>query len=435
MAEFPKNANPSYMNRRKFLKLSTGGLVAIVGGHFLNACSPAPTAVPTAAPQPTAMPQPTAVPPTAVPPTAVPPTAAPQATATMAPAATATTAPTSAPTLAIGGRVDFLSWEGYDLPTCMGDWDKAHNVTFSSSYIGDHNEIQAKLTTAKSVGYDLVTYFQGYSDMYANELKILQPIDTSKVPNFANLYERFRTGAAWLKDGKVWGVPFTWGAEGCNYNADMIKPPQAWTDLLKPEFKGKVGMVDVMFDQVTFACIVLGFRDSLPNLTAEQLAACKDFLLQMKKQARSIAPSYGDLTDLLVSGEIVATFPGWAAINVWAAARNVNVQMTIPVEGGYSFCDALAIPAQSDNVDSVLAWINEAISPAVQACQSLNLAAGVVTPNAIPLLDKSVATMYDYAHMDDFFKKAPFYTLPPSKSDQYATYEQWAAMWEEVKAA
>jgi spermidine/putrescine transport system substrate-binding protein len=317
----------------------------------------------------------------------------------------------------------------------MGDWDKAHQVTFSSSYIGDHNEIQAKLTTAKSVGYDLVTYFQGYSEMYAKELKLLQPIDASKLSNFPNLYERFRTGDAWLKDGQIWGVPFTWGAEGCNYNADKIDPPQSWKDLLKPEFKGKVSMVDVMFDQVIFAGIVLGFRDTLPNLTSDQLAQVKDFLLQMKRQSRSIAPSYGDLTDQLVSGEIVATFPGWAAINVWAADRKVNVKMTIPAEGGYCFCDALAIPAQSDNVDTVLAWINEAISPQVQACQAANLAAGVVNSKAISLLDKNVAAMYDYDHMDEFFKKAPFYTLPPNKSDKYSTYDQWTAMWEEVKAA
>jgi hypothetical protein len=43
--------------------------------------------------------------------------------------------------------------------------------------------------------------------------------------------------------------------------------------------------------------------------------------------------------------------------------------------------------------------------------------------------------MYDYAHLEEFFKNAPFYTLPPTTSDQYTTYEQWSAMWEEVKAA
>jgi hypothetical protein len=29
----------------------------------------------------------------------------------------------------------------------------------------------------------------------------------------------------------------------------------------------------------------------------------------------------------------------------------------------------------------------------------------------------------------------PFYGMPPTTSDQYTTYDQWIAMWDEVKAA
>jgi hypothetical protein len=50
--------------------------------------------------------------------------------------------PKAAPTSVVGGQVDFLSWEGYDLPTCMKEWQDAHNVTLSASYIGDHSEIR-----------------------------------------------------------------------------------------------------------------------------------------------------------------------------------------------------------------------------------------------------------------------------------------------------
>ena len=379
------------LSRREFIKLGGVSLAALSLSPLLKACSPVSTAT--------------------------------------SPVSTAT------PEVKVGGKVDFLSWEGYDLPTCMETWNKANQVTFSSTYIGDHNEIQAKLSAGSSVGYDLVTYYQGYSEMYVNELKLLQPIDTSKVPNFANMYERFRTGDVWLKNGKTWGLPFTWGAEGLNYNSDKIDPPQSWFDLLKPKFKGVVGMVDVMLDEIVNAACAIGLNDKIPNLTAQELDEVKTFLLKMKAQARAIAPSYGDLTDMLVSGEVVATFPGWAAMNVWAKARQVNVKITIPAEGSYSFCDAFAIPTQADNVETVLAWANEVLSPEVQACQALNLAAAVVNPLAVPLLDEGTAAMYPYDNLDEFFKKVPFYTMPPTKSDQYTTYDQWIAMWDEVKAA
>jgi len=345
-------------------------------------------------------------------------------------------APATAPTKAVGGRIDFMSWEGYDLPTSMKEWQDAHGITVSATYIGDHSEIQAKLTTAQTAGYDLITYYQGYADLYRNEVKILQPLDRARVPNFEKLYDMFRTGDFWVDaSGKVWGTPFTWGAEGCNYNADKMGPPASWKDLLKPEFKNKLGMVDDMNGALIIAARILGYGDQLPNLTPDQLKNVKDLLLQYKANARGIAASFGDLTDMLVSGEIIATFPGWAAVNVWAQDRGTNVQHTIPEEGGFTFIDAFAIPAQADNYDTSIEWINEALSPKVQALAAAALSAGVVTPDAVPFLDEKTAKLYPYDKIEDVFKKAPVYSLPPRQSDTFATYDDWLSMWEEVKAA
>ena len=111
-------------------------------------------------------------------------------------------------TAQVGGALQFLSWEGYDLPTCMAEWQAAHGVTMELTYIGDHSEIQAKLATATGVGYDLITYYQGYYDLYRDELQIIQSLDTSKLPNLASLYERFREQVFWKDaEGKVWGAP------------------------------------------------------------------------------------------------------------------------------------------------------------------------------------------------------------------------------------
>jgi spermidine/putrescine transport system substrate-binding protein len=391
MSQLSKPNNLWRINRREFLKLS--GLVA--AGSLLSACQPKATATPVAA-------------------TAVPATKAPEPK--------------------VGGTIDFLSWEGYDLPTCMTDWQESKGVVLSSSYIGDHAEIQAKLTTAQSAGFDLVTYYQGFADLYIIDLDILQPIDPSKVPNLKNTYELFQTGDFWVKDGKLWGVPFTWGAEGANYNADEIDPLESWWDLLEPEFKDRVGIVDEMYGSVIMGASAVGLSDKIPNLSQDELAQVKEFLLKVKAQARGIAPSFGDLTDMLVSGEIVVTFPGWAAVNVWAQERGVNVQHTIPKEGGFTFIDAYAIPKNADNVDATVEWINQALTPDVQACQAAYLAAGVVNPDAVPLLDEGTAALYEYDDMDAFFSKAPVYGSPPTESDDYATYDDWLNMWEEVKA-
>jgi hypothetical protein len=83
-----------------------------------------------------------------------------------------------------------------------------------------------------------------------------------------------------------------------------------------------------------------------------------------------------------------------------------------------------------------LAWINEVLTPEAQACEAMSPAAGVVIPEAYPLLDKAVASMYDYTDIKEYLtKKVRLFGYPPTVSDKYATFEQWNNMWLEVKAA
>ena len=261
-------------------------------------------------------------------------------------------------------------------------------------------------------------------------------MNIDQVAKQKDLYEIFRTKDLWVKDSKVWGGTFTFGAQGSNYNADKTDPPQSYHDLLTPKYKGLVAMVDEVFtvDDV-LGGRALGFGNDLPSITKEQLAEIKGFLIELKKNARGIAPSYGALVDMFASGEITVAFPGWAAINVWSQDRGVNVQHTMPSEGGCSFVDAYAIPKQSDNVATVLAWINEVLTPEVQACAAASLAAGVVNPNAVPLLDENTASLYDYSNFDDIFKEAPLYTWPPLVSEKFTTFEDWTNTWTEVKSS
>ena len=343
----------------------------------------------------------------------------------------ATPVPTAAE---IGGAIQFLSWEGYDLRGCMEGWEAAHGVTMESTYIGDHPEIPAKLAAAPAGLYDLITYYHGYWQLYREELEIITPLEREKLPNFSNLYPFFREGNRWVDDqGTIWAVPFTFGVLGGNYNADEIGAPTSWRDLLEPEFENRFAIVDDNNAGILTGAVILGLQDKLPNLTRDELNQILELWLEFKARARTIA-IYGDLTNLFVSGEILASIPGWAAVNVWSKDRGVNVEMYVPEEGATSFIDAFAIPPDSDNRETVLAWINESIGPEMQACQAQALAAGVVNPAAVPLTEPTIAAMYDYEKLGEIFERAPIFDTPPRESDEFATYNDWVQMWEELKA-
>ncbi|NIM94761.1 MAG: extracellular solute-binding protein [Anaerolineales bacterium] len=336
----------------------------------------------------------------------------------------------------IGGAIQYLSWEGYDLRGCMEQWEEPRGVVIESTYIGDHPEIPAKLATAPGGLYDLITYYHGYYELYRDDLEIVTALERDKLPNFEDLYPFFREGRWWVdEDGTIWSVPFTFGVLGGNYMADLIDPPTSWFDLLEPEFEDKFAIIDDGYAGIIIGGRMLGLGDKLPLITREELDQIIDMWLEFKEKARTIA-IYGDEADLFVSGEIIATIPGWAAVNVWSQERGANVQMYIPKEGANTFIDAFAIPPDSDNRETVLAWINESIGPEVQACQASALAAGVVNPNAVPLTDPDIAAIYDYDNLDNIFEIAPVYDLPPLEPDgEHTTYDEWITAWEEFKAA
>jgi spermidine/putrescine transport system substrate-binding protein len=342
------------------------------------------------------------------------------------------------PTPKIGGELHFLSWEGYDLRDCMQGWEKANGVSMTSTYIGDYPEIPAKLGAATPGMYDLITYYNGFAPLYINDLKIVSQLDVTQIPNIADLYPMFRTGRWWVDaSGAHWGVPWTFGVEGCCYKADAIDPPGSWLDLLKPEFKNKIAIVDDNIGNYYIGGQILGFTKDIPNLSRKQLDQIIDLFKQFRKNARTMA-LYGDLAQLFASGEIVACIPGWGAVNVWSQQRGAKVEMNVPREGAFTFIEAYAIPKGSKNASTVNAWINEAISPEVQVCAAASLAGGVVNPKAVPLLQKAhpeLAKLYDYAHLDDLFKIAPVFDLPTWKQEEGPTYSDWVTTWENFKAS
>ena len=142
----------------------------------------------------------------------------------------------------IGGKIDFLSWEGYDLLNETKEWREKHGVAISSTYIGSMEDTQAKLVGGAGVGYDLITYNQGYIDLY-RKLEILTPLKAGLMPNYSDIMPMWKEeGSSWVQEGIIWGVPFTWGAYTLTYNADKCKTPKSWFDLLDKKPAGDAGL-------------------------------------------------------------------------------------------------------------------------------------------------------------------------------------------------
>lgn len=337
---------------------------------------------------------------------------------------------------AASGNLQIMAWEGFDLNQELADWLKQNGVTVEFSAMGSQDDVTNKFTVPNPPPFDAAEYNQGYAELYLEVLKITKPLDTSKLPNYNkdNLFDVFYDKPTWYRNGQLHGVPYAWGLNSLVYNPAMMDKPTSYEDLLKPELKGKIAIVDDTLATWPIAARLAGLGDKFPNVTKDEMKVIYDNLKKYRDQTRTISLTYGDVVSLFVSGEVAALFCGWTGIPVETAKQNFKTEYVIPKEGAGTWCDAWFMPPSVDNPDTAYEFMNLAISPEIQAKVAARNSSGVVSSKAVDLLPADTKALFDYSDVPGIFKSSPLLGIPPLESAEFATYADWVAAWNEFKA-
>jgi spermidine/putrescine-binding protein len=264
-----------------------------------------------------------------------------------------------------GQTLNILCWEGYADPKFAKPFEDMYGVTVKGSYFGSSDELIAKLQAGGGEVYDLVTPSPDMAQKLV-ETGLVQPIDLSKVSEFNNLAPQLRAMQDVVKDGKTYGVPFTWGPDYLVYNADVIKEePTSWNILFDPKYKGKVALWDDI-SSLYLAGILLGFdkpdKTAVYNMTEDQLALVKKKLMSLKPNVRKYWASAGDLNDMMKNKEVVAAV-GWPLTPATLKKDSLNIRGIIPAEGATGWIDRLMITASTKNKELAELWIDYITKP------------------------------------------------------------------------
>jgi spermidine/putrescine-binding protein len=334
-------------------------------------------------------------------------------------------------------NVTFIGWQGYDLGLSAGDYLKKNDITLATTYIGNNDEIITKLTAGGVGTIDIVTPYMGYIPLMVR-LGIIQPIEEALVPNLADCMPVFRDNANVIVDGTRYGVPFTWGSGPMMYDPAAIPtPPEAWADLFKPEYKGKVGMMDDPLGNMMLAAHIATDAESATMLTHEQLKAAIDYLIKLKQeQVRVVSVSWGEMADALSRGDIIITFSGWETIKKFCADKGKVIEYVYPKEGTYAWLDNYCIAKDAPNREVDHALCNHMIGIDAQVMIAQDLVQAIVNTKAVEKLKPETAALYPYNDLDSFAEKATLYAFPPLDSDgTHATWDEWLAEYERFKTA
>ena len=283
-----------------------------------------------------------------------------------------------------GETLTVATWKGYgaDLLWVAQQFKKQTGATVRFEYIdSEQNELQ--LLQKASGGIDVALPNLQYLQQGVTD-GLFAPLDTKKLTNYPDVFPSLSGRPELRKDGKLYAVPWVWGASGLFYDSSVVKtPPTSWSALWDPAYKGRVGLFDDPTILVPIAGLHLGESADNPDVAKVQpalnalasAAKLSTTSTQAIAQAASNHSAVLGVIDAGSVGTIQQTSPG--------------IRFALPKEGGMGWVDNWAIAAKSTHQDLAYKWLNFMTSPAM-------LAKWANDPNAaspVPANQKAVAQL------------------------------------------
>jgi putative spermidine/putrescine transport system substrate-binding protein len=150
---------------------------------------------------------------------------------------------------------------------------------------------------------------------------------------------------------------------GLAYNTDKIKtPPTSWTDLWKPEYKGRVGITNLNSTLGTaFLVEAARMRGGSEKNVDEGFKA----LAELRPNLASVAANPSQAAILFQQGQIDIAPAVFNEIQL-LKARDVPVDFVLPKEKGIGYTSTMYITKGSPYQDLAFKFIESVLSPQVQ---------------------------------------------------------------------
>lgn len=272
----------------------------------------------------------------------------------------ATTLLASSVSAALAGEVHVLNWKGYgaDEPWAVEAFEKATGDKVVNDFFNSEQEMLTKLRTNPGL-YDVVMINAAFTGQAMAE-NLIQPIDVAKIANYADI-GKDKAGSPMLnQDGKVYGVPWTWGLTALAINdKSFTTPPDSIEVLWDPAHKGRVVIRDDAVEAMQLGAIATG--QDINDIKDIDAVTAK--LAALMPQIRTFWSSENDWNQMVASNQIdVGTY--WSGSADRARTHfKLPVSLVVPKEGSVAWLDSFSIPVGAKNVAGAEAFINYMIDP------------------------------------------------------------------------
>jgi spermidine/putrescine transport system substrate-binding protein len=254
-------------------------------------------------------------------------------------------------------KLNVYCWSEYIPQDVIDEFSKETGIDVSVENYASNEEMLAKLV-AGGGSYDIIQPSEYVVEALVRE-NLLSPIDKEKVPNLANIDPEFLNRS--FDPGNKYTVPFMAGTVGIVVNTELVKDDiKSFSDVFKPENKGKIVVLDDAREIVSWALLSQGIP--VNDMSDENLEKARGVLenwLPLVKVYDSDSPKTS-----LLNGD-VAIGVVWGGEGAILVNEDKKFRWIIPAEGTHLFIDSLAIPKGAANAANAETFMNFILRPDV----------------------------------------------------------------------
>lgn len=275
-----------------------------------------------------------------------------------------------------GQSLNVYNWSTYIAEDTIANFEAACGITVTYDTFESGEALVARLR-AGNPGYDIVVPPNSQIPLMVEE-GLLEPLDLSLIPNFANVTKELTDPA--YDPGNTYTIPYQWGTIGIGYNTNKITDEiTSWTQLF--QYPGRtVAWLEDRKAMISIALLLLGYDPTEP--TEEEIKAAKDYLIANGANVFYIAGDDGQ--ELLARGEadLVIEYSG-DIFQIMSEAEGFTY--VLPEEGAPIWVDVIGIPTGAQNIPLAHVFIDYILHPQVSADISNYTAYGSPNQAAIDL--------------------------------------------------
>ena len=351
----------------------------------------------------------------------------------------------------------YISDGSYELPDVNALFEEYFNENLAEKYgfkiavnysTYPSNEDMYNKIVSGSGAFDVIIPSEYMIEKMIEE-DLLCELDFSKIPNYENIDEKFRTDFNTYDPEGKYSVPYTYGTVGIIYNADYVDEEDigSWDLLWNEKYSGKILQFNNPRDALATALYRLGYSVNTTDHAKWNEAAA------LLKEQKPLVQAYvmDEIFNKMISGSAWIA-PYYAGDFLTMYDSNDSLCFYTPKEGTNIFVDAMCVPKCARLPEIGMEYINFMLSeePALANAEYIGYSSPntVVTENeeyqdymlewheeSLDILYSADAVVNDYVDLKDIDAESrrSFYHAITNTAENGNLLDYTNALWSDIK--